>query len=124
MCLLCVRQQAKLGEYKAAERAEWLASTIARAFADPIDAASLSHPFARHGERRLDAGVWAAAAAREAERLARKPRFRQLSVEVTETARRAQRTARRAQCTARPVHSTAHSAPPTLLPCVLCVWRR
>ena len=59
MCLLCVRQQAKLGEYKAAERAEWLASTIARAFADPIDAASLSHRFARFGEaQRLDAVVW------------------------------------------------------------------
>ena len=58
---------------------------MTRAFAEPADAASLSHRFAKHGERRLELDVWLAVAKLETERLARNPKFKAIATEVSDT---------------------------------------
>ena len=68
------------------ERARWMERIITRAFADPLDAAALSHRFAKHGEdKQLSLAVWLAVATQEADTLARRPRFREITMEVSDT---------------------------------------
>ena len=71
-------------DYRLDERDRWYQRVILTAFADPADANSLSKRFAKHGEKRLDMKVWRAESQRQADFLARLPRFRVIAAEVTD----------------------------------------
>lgn len=77
-------QQAMMGDAKAAERRAWMQQLIESAFADPDDSASLSLRFTRHGDERYGVDIWVRAAHNDANVLARQPRFKELSSEISD----------------------------------------
>ena len=78
-----LEKQARLGDFMSTERVRWLQHLIKDAFADPIDVASLSRRIARHGSQQLELDVWSDVAKRETARLSRSPRFKAISMEVS-----------------------------------------
>lgn len=79
-----LEQQTGLLSFMDVERERWLQRLISKAFADPRDAASLSKRFAAHGEAgRLDRKLWIQVARSESDVLARRPRFKEIAIEVS-----------------------------------------
>ena len=77
-------KQVKLGSYKAKERSQWLQEQIHAAFSDPADAAALSRRFAKHGDARLNVDVGCDVALLEADQLARRPEFKEHTMQLTD----------------------------------------
>lgn len=77
--------QVKMGDFMDVERDRWMGRLVTNAFADPRDAAALSRRFSKHGdEGRLRLDLWIRVAETMANTLAAHPRFREITMEVSD----------------------------------------